>query len=72
YNLDEPSQRAAFWQNIRNHVREISNGQMRASIGDEVERRIATMRQLVRDVGHKGVPLQFSKGQRPNPAIEAR
>ena len=72
YNLDEPSQRAAFWQDIRNHVREISNGQMRASIGDEVERRIVTMRQLVRDVGHKGVPLQFSKGQRPNPAIDAR
>jgi len=72
YNLDEPSQRAAFWQDIRNHVREISNGQMRASIGDEVERRIATMRQLVRDVGHKGVPLQFSKGRRPNPAIDAR
>jgi DNA primase len=72
YNLDEPSQRAAFWQNIRNHVREISNGQMRASIGDEVERRIATMRQLVRDVGHKGVPLQYSKGRRPNPAIDAR
>ena len=72
YNLDEPSQRAAFWQDIRNHVREISNGQMRASIGDEVERRIATMRQLVRDVGHKGVPLQYSKGRRPNPAIDAR
>jgi len=72
YNLDEPSQRAAFWQDIRNHVREISNGQMRASIGDEVERRIATMRQLVRYVGQKGVPLQYNKGRRPNPAIDAR
>ena len=40
YNLDEPDQRAAFWQDIRGYVREISNGQIRASIGDEVERRI--------------------------------
>jgi len=72
YNLDDPSQRAAFWQDIRNHVREISNGQMRASIGDEVERRIAAMRQLVRDVGQKGVQIQYGRGKRPNPAIDAR
>ncbi|XDZ66186.1 DNA primase [Alphaproteobacteria bacterium LSUCC0684] len=43
--VDDPASRAAFWQDIRQHIRQIGNGQMRASMGDEVERRIAEMRQ---------------------------
>ena len=29
--------RAGFWQDIRNHIRQIGHPQMRAAIGDEVE-----------------------------------
>ena len=81
YNLDEPSQRAAFWQDIRGYVREISNGQMRASIGDEVERRIGAMRQMVRDYGQsKSGNASFGSGynrglgatRRPSPMAGAR
>ena len=49
FQLNDASDRAAFWREIRGHVREISNGQMRASIGDEIERRIAEMRAQTRD-----------------------
>jgi DNA primase len=48
HQLDDPTSRAAFWQNIRQHIRQIGNGQMRASMGDEVERRIAEMREATR------------------------
>jgi DNA primase len=60
YRLDEPSQRAAFWQDIRGHLKQISNGHMRASIGDEVERRITAMRQAVREARRSG-PVVFSR-----------
>ena len=72
FNLDEPSQRAAFWQEIRRYVREISNGQMRASIGDEVERRIAGMREMVRGHRQKGVISPYSASKRPSPISGAR
>ena len=77
YNLDEPSQRAAFWQDIRGYVREISNGQMRASIGDEVERRITAMRQMVRDFGKTGggqgqFAMRYGASKRPSPMAGAR
>ena len=45
YNNNDSTQRAAFWQEIRSTIREISNGQMRAAISDEIERRIGEMRQ---------------------------
>ena len=48
HQLNDPSGRANFWREIRSHVKEINNGQMRAAIGDEIERRIATMREEVR------------------------
>ena len=51
FQLNDASDRAAFWREIRGYVREISNGQMRASIGDEIERRIAEMRAQTRDTG---------------------
>ena len=70
YNLDEPDQRAAFWQDIRGYVREISNGQMRASIGDEVERRINAMRQMVRDLGQVNLAIRYKRSNRPSPIAE--
>ncbi len=48
YNTEDATQRAAFWQEIRSTIREISNGQMRAAISDEIERRIGEMRQQKR------------------------
>ena len=51
FQLNDAADRAAFWSQIRSYVREISNGQMRASIGDEIERRIGEMRARMRDAG---------------------
>ncbi len=48
HNLNDASSRAGFWQEIRQQVRQISNGQMRAALGDEIESRIAAMRQATR------------------------
>ena len=61
----DPASRAAFWHNIRQHIRQIGNGQMRASMGDEVERRIAGMRQATR--GHSSYPghQHFRPSSRP-------
>ncbi len=51
FQLNDAAERAAFWAQIRSHVKEINNGQMRASIGDEIERRISDMRATMRDAG---------------------
>lgn len=74
YQLDDPSQRAAFWQTIRGHLKQITNGQMRASIGDEVERRISAMRQAVREenTGGNYRSVRFSSTKRPNVQQDAR
>ena len=66
FQLDDASDRAAFWREIRSHVREISNGQMRASIGDEIERRIADMRARIRDNGqNSGWGQKWGRGFTP-------
>ena len=51
YDLADASSRAGFWNEIRQHVRQIGNGQMRASLGDEIEARIGSMRDAVRAAG---------------------
>ena len=48
YNLDQPELRAQFWQSVRGHVRTIGNNQVRSAYGDEIENRIALMRNLTR------------------------
>ncbi len=48
YDLSLPEQRAAFWQEIRKLVRTIAHNQTRAAFGDEIERRIQTMRAVSR------------------------
>ena len=66
FQLDDASDRAAFWREIRSNVREISNGQMRASIGDEIERRIADMRARIRDNGqNSGWGQKWGRGFTP-------
>ncbi|MCE2516928.1 MAG: DNA primase [Alphaproteobacteria bacterium] len=74
YQLDDVSQRAAFWQDIRGHLKQITNGQMRASIGDEVERRISAMRQAVREERYGGryTSLRYNSTERPNVQQDAR
>ncbi len=54
FQLHDAAERAAFWSQIRSYVKEIGNGQMRASIGDEIERRISDMRANIRDAGRSG------------------
>ena len=44
YDLSQPEQRATFWQEIRRLVRTIGHNQTRAAFGDEIERRIQSMR----------------------------
>ena len=51
YDLEAPEQRAKFWQTMREHIRQISDNQMRASIGDEIEARIRVMRNQKRYPG---------------------
>ena len=51
FQLNDAAERAAFWNQIRSYVKEINNGQMRASIGDEIERRINEMRANLRSSG---------------------
>ena len=51
FQLHDAAERAAFWSQIRSHVKDISNGQMRASIGDDIERRISEMRANLRTSG---------------------
>ena len=67
-DLADPAARAGFWQNIRNHVRQIGHPQMRAAIGDEVESRIAAMRAASRGRGGMSAyqPIeQVSRPKRP-------
>ena len=68
YQLDDPASRAAFWQQIRQHIREIGNGQMRASMDDEVERRIAEMRQTTRS--NRGSFRQQITGTSARPRLQ--
>ena len=61
YNLSQPEQRAAFWQEIRRLVRTIAHNQTRAAFGDEIERRIQSMRALSR-----GGNAHFRAGSYPS------
>ena len=71
HDLADASARAGFWNEIRGHVRQIGNGQMRAAVGDEIEYRIRAMRDAVRGAasggrgGFGGVPLAARSIRRP-------
>ena len=48
YELTQPESRAQFWQAVRRYVRSIGNNQVRSAYGDEIESRIALMRNKTR------------------------
>jgi DNA primase len=48
HDLRQPESRAQFWQEVRNRVRLIGNNQVRSAYGDEIESRIAAMRNASR------------------------
>ena len=56
YDLVQPETRAQFWQAVRGHVRSIGNNQVRSAYGDEIESRIALMRNQTRGVSSMVAP----------------
>jgi len=48
YRLDDPTSRAAFFQELRDNVRSIGHNQTRQAYGDEIEHRIQILRSSLR------------------------
>ena len=69
YELSQPEARAQFWQAVRRHVRTIGNNQVRSAYGDEIESRIALMRNQTRGVASTFVPR---REQRPQTGLVSR
>ena len=63
YDLNQPEARAQFWQAVRRHVRSIGNNQVRSAYGDEIESRIALMRNQTRGVASILVPRRMQRPQ---------
>ena len=63
YNLNQPEARAQFWQAIRGHVRSIGNNQVRGAYSDEIESRIALMRNQTRGVASMFIPRRAPRPQ---------
>jgi DNA primase len=63
YELSQPEARAQFWQAVRRHVRSIGNNQVRSAYGDEIESRIALMRNQTRGVASMFVPRRAQRPQ---------
>lgn len=71
-DLTDPAVRAGFWQDMRNHIRQIAHPQMRAALGDEVEHRIAAMRAASRGPGDYAAFGQHQRTSRPKMVPEPR
>ena len=63
YELSQPEARAQFWQTVRRLVRSIGNNQVRSAYGDEIESRIALMRNQTRGVASMLVPRRTQRPQ---------
>ena len=63
YELSQPEARAQFWQAVRYHVRSIGNNQVRSAYGDEIESRIALMRNQTRGVASTFLPRSAPRPQ---------
>ena len=63
YELSKPESRAQFWQAVRRHVRSIGNNQVRSAYGDEIESRIALMRNQTRGDASMIVPRRAKRPQ---------
>ena len=63
FDIRQPEVRAQFWQTVRGHVRSIGNNQVRSAYGDEIESRIATMRNQIRGISSMVAPRRASRPQ---------
>ena len=63
FDIRQPEARAQFWQAVRGHVRSIGNNQVRSAYGDEIESRIAAMRNQIRGVSSMVAPRRASRPQ---------
>jgi DNA primase len=63
FDIRQPEARAQFWQAVRGHVRSISNNQVRSAYGDEIESRIAAMRNQIRGISSMVAPRRASRPQ---------
>jgi hypothetical protein len=65
FDIRQPEARAQFWQAVRGHVRSIGNNQVRSAYGDEIESRIAAMRnQIPRHIFNGGTAACVSATNR--------
>ena len=63
FDIRQPEARAQFWQAVRGHVRSIGNNQVRSAYGDEIENRIAAMRNQIRGISSMVAPRRASRPQ---------
>jgi DNA primase len=63
FDIRQPEARAQFWQAVRGHVRSIGNNQVRSAYGDEIESRIAAMRNQIRGTSSMVAPRRASRPQ---------
>ena len=63
FDIRQPEARAKFWQAVRGHVRSIGNNQVRGAYGDEIESRIAAMRNQIRGISSMVAPRRASRPQ---------
>jgi DNA primase len=63
FDIRQPEARAQFWQAVRGHVRSIGNNQVRSAYGDEIESRIASMRNQIRGISSMVAPRRASRPQ---------
>ena len=63
FDTRQPEARAQFWQAVRGHVRSIGNNQVRSAYGDEIESRIAAMRNQIRGISSMVAPRRASRPQ---------
>ena len=71
FGLDEPGQRAAFFQQLRDKVRTIAHNQTRQAYGDEIEHRIQSLRASLRG-GTGGKQTAMRRIVRPQTGSKAR
>jgi DNA primase len=63
FDIRQPEARAQFWQAVRGHVRSIGNNQVRSAYSDEIESRIAAMRNQIRGISSMVAPRRASRPQ---------
>lgn len=73
FRLDDPTARAAFFQQVRDMVRTIGHNQTRQAYGDEIEHRIQSLRTTLRGGTASGQALAGTKRiRRPQTGAKAR